>query len=73
MSGVTVAAKHLPIGLGLGLVLASLTPSAGYAMCGGNIFMTCPPSAKAAAAPDKRLSKKEARRHRGLISQGRTR
>lgn len=67
------AARGRPIGLAIGLSLALLSPSAGYAMCGGNIFMTCPPSAKAVAAPDKRLSKKEARRHRGLLPQGRTR
>lgn len=71
MTGVA-AAKRLAIGLALGLSLASLTPGAGYAMCGGNIFMTCPPSAKPTAAPDKRLAKKGARRHRGPISQGRT-
>ena len=52
--------------LALATGLSALEPSPAAAMCGGNIFMTCPPSPSSTKTTERKKREPRLRRHRGL-------
>jgi hypothetical protein len=52
--------------LALAAGLSALGPSPAAAMCGGNIFMTCPPSPSSTKKTERKKREPRLRRHRGL-------